>query len=163
TLAKGTSIPASYAATYTGDYVSAVQAAGDTAQWVRFLAVNTIADNSETNISNGDGDDYYLYFGITDPRAVFISYDLDTIFGRSGGSNSATHSLFRAARSDISGNPPTPLHPFLIHPQFAREYLAELKRQVDGPFSAAQFAETASQTLGGVVNASVIDAMKAFH
>jgi Lamin Tail Domain/CotH kinase protein len=163
TLSKGTSIAASYTATYTGDYVSAVQAAGDIEQWVRFLAVNTIADNSETNISNGDGDDYYLYFGVNDLRAVFISYDLDTIFGRSAGSNNASHSLFRAARGDTGGNPPTPLHPFLIHPQFAREYLAEVKRQVDGPFSAAQFAEIANETLGGVVSTSVINAMKTFH
>jgi hypothetical protein len=163
TLAKGTSVAANYTATYSADYVSAIQAAADTSQWLRFLAVNAIADNSETNISNGDGDDYYLYFGITDPRAVFIPYDLDTIFGRSGGSNSATHSLFRAARGDTAGNPPTPLHPFLIHPQFAREYLAELKRQIDGPFSPAEFAELVNQTLGGVVSPSVIDAIVSFH
>ncbi len=162
TLAKGTSIPANYAATYTGDYVTAVQAAGDTAQWLRFMAASSIADNTETNISNGDGDDYYLYFGVTDPRAVFIAYDLDSIFGRSSSSD-ATHNLFRAARGDTGGNPPTPLHPFLIHPQFAREYLAEVKRQVDGPFSAAQFAELAQETLGGVVSTAVIDAMKTFH
>jgi hypothetical protein len=163
TLAKGTSAPATYTATYTGDYVSAVQAAADTAQWLRFIAVNTIADNTETNITNGDGDDYNLYFGVADPRAVFIPYDLDSIFGRSAASSDATHNLFRAARGDTAGNPPTPLHPFLIHPQFAREYLAEVKRQIDGPFNTAQFAVLADETLGGVVSAPVINAMKAFH
>ena len=163
TLAKGTSIAASYTATYTGDYVSAVQAAGDTAQWERFMAVSTIADNTETNISNGDGDDYYLYFGVTDPRAVFVAYDLDSIFGRSATSSDATHNLFRMARGDTAGNPPTPLHPFMLHPQFARGYLAEVKRQIDGTFSAAQFAELADETLGGVVSSTVIDAMKTFH
>ena len=163
TLAKGTSIAATYTATYTPDYVSAIQAAGDTAQWERFLAVSTIADNTETNISIGDGDDYYLYFGVTDPRAVFIAYDLDSIFGRSPTSSDATHNLFRMARGDIAGNPPVPLHPFIIHPRFAREYLAEVKRQTDGSFSAAQFAELANETLGGVVSASVIDGMKTFH
>ena len=163
TLAKGTSVPASYTATYAGDYVAAIQAAADTAQWNRFMAVNTIADNTETNISNGDGDDYNLYFGVTDPRANFICYDLDSIFGRSSGSSDATHNLFRMARSDISGNPPTPLHPFMIHPKFAREYLAEVKHQIDGTLSAAQFAELAEETLAGVVSSTVIDAMKTFH
>jgi hypothetical protein len=162
TIAKGTAA-ANYTATYTADFVSAVQAVGDTAQWERFMAVSTIADNSETNISNGDGDDYYLYFGVTDPRAVFIPYDLDTILGRSAGSNSATHSLFRMCRADTSGNPPMPLHPFMLHPKFAREYLAEVKRQLDGPFSAAQFAELANETLSGVVSSSIIDAMKSFN
>ena len=163
TLAKGTSVPATYAATYTGDYVAAIQAAGDTVQWNRFMAVNTIADNTETNISNGDGDDYNLYFGVTDPRANFVCYDLDSIFGRSATSSDATHNLFRMARSDISGNPPTPLHPFMIHPQFAREYFAEVKHQLDTTFSAAQFGQLADETLGGVVSTTVIDAMKTFH
>jgi hypothetical protein len=162
TLAKGTSA-ANYTTSYTADYVAAMQAAADTAQWQRFMAVSTIADNTETNISNGDGDDYYIYFGVTDPRAVLIPYDLDSIFGRSPTSSDATHNLFRMSRGDTTGNPPVPMHPFMAHPQFAREYLAEVKRQLDGPFSAAQFAELAQETLGGVVNASVIDAMKTFH
>jgi spore coat protein CotH len=163
TLAKGTSNAANYTATYSADYVSAVQAAGDTDQWLRFLAVNTIADNSETNISNGDGDDYFLYFGVTDPRAVLISYDLDTILGRSAGSNSATHNLFRAARGDTGGNPPTPLHPFLIHPKFAREYLAEIKRQIDGTVQRGAICRIADETLGGLVSSTVIDSMKSFN
>jgi hypothetical protein len=38
-----------------------------------------------------------------------------------------------------------------------------LKRQLDGVFSPEQFTELANETLGGVVSASVIDAMKTFN
>ncbi len=161
TLAKA-SANASYVPTYSGDYLTSIAAAADLAQWERYFAVNIIIDNSETNISMGEGDDYYLYFGVTDPRANFITYDLDTIEGASG-NNSATHSLFRMCRSTLGGNPPTALFPLMVQPQIAREYLAEVKRLLDGPLSVAQFNEVADETLGSVVNAATISAIKSFH
>ena len=164
-LAKGTAA-ADYSVTYSvsaADYETTMLAAADTAQWVRYMAVNTIIDNSETNISMGEGDDYYVYFGVTDPRMKFITYDLDTIEGGGGATNSTTHSIFRMSRSTLSGNPPTHLHPFMQHPRFAREYLAELKRQLDGPLSVAQFDATTDEVLGSVVAAGTITSIKAFH
>ncbi|HEX5176070.1 MAG TPA: lamin tail domain-containing protein, partial [Chthoniobacteraceae bacterium] len=70
--------------TYDPDYLPAVQSKIDIAQFVRWFAVETFADNEETNLSNGDGDDYYLYIGKIDPRGKLSPHDLDTIFGRSG-------------------------------------------------------------------------------
>ncbi len=162
-LAKGQSTAATYATAYAADYVTAIQSVVDVNQWMRFMAVNTMADNSETNISSGDGDDYYFYFGITDPRASLISYDLDTILGRSGTSNSPTHSIFLMSRADFAPNAPTPIHPFMARPEFARIYFQELQRILDGAFSATQFANTVDATLGGVVDASIISSIKAFN
>ncbi|MEO7317738.1 MAG: lamin tail domain-containing protein, partial [Chthoniobacteraceae bacterium] len=163
TLAKGHSIAATYATSWDADYVTSVQAAVDVNQAMRFMAVSTIADNTETNISNGDGDDYYLYFGGTDPRANFIAYDLDSILGRSAFSADPKHNLFRMSRSDASGNPPEPIHPFMSRPEFARVYFQELKRLLDGAFSPAQLDQTLDETLGGLISPGKIQEMKTFN
>lgn len=161
TLAKATATTG-YVPTYDADYLTAMQAAVDLPQWERYFAVNTIIDNSETNISAGDGDDYYVYFGETDPRCNFITYDLDTIEGASG-SNSTSHGLFRMCRSTLTGNPPTPIFPLFIQPQVAREYLAEVKRLLDGPLSVAQFNAVVDETLTSVAPAATISSIKTFH
>ncbi len=162
-IAKGHSVAATYAVSWDADFVTAIQSAVDVNQWMRFMAVSTMADNSETNISNGDGDDYYFYFGVTDPRVNLITYDLDTILGSSGTSNSATHGLFRMAREDFAPNAPAPIYPLMARPEFARVYFQELKRLLDGPFSPAQLDQTVDETLGGVVDAATIASMKAFN
>ena len=162
-LAKGHSVTATYATSYDADFVTAIQSAVDVNQWMRFMAVSTMADNSETNISNGDGDDYYMYFGVTDPRVNLITYDLDTILGSSATSNSATHNLFRMCREDFSPNAPAPIHPLMSRPEFARVYFQELKRLLDGLFSAAQLDQTVDETLGGLVDATTIANIKAFN
>jgi spore coat protein CotH len=50
---------------YTPDYAAAVRAVADVDEWMRWFAMNTLVDNSETNLSNGDGDDFNFYFGQT--------------------------------------------------------------------------------------------------
>ncbi|HEC03269.1 MAG TPA: hypothetical protein ENI81_06990, partial [Phycisphaerales bacterium] len=42
-------------------YVEEVNRVIDVDQWLRYFAVNTLLDNSETSLPNGRGDDYYLY------------------------------------------------------------------------------------------------------
>lgn len=161
-LAKGHSQP-DYSTSYDADYVSKVEAAINIDQWMRYLAVNVLADNSETNITMGEGDDFHLYFGETDPRAQFVSYDLDTILGRSAGSNNPTQQIFRMSRSTLTGRPPTPLHPFVSHSKFAPVYFREMKRLLDGPFSAAEFNPLVDTVLSGLVDASVIQSIKTFN
>lgn len=162
TLAKGHSVAATYALSYDADYVTAVRAAIDVPQWMRFMAVNTITDNTETNISNGDGDDYYLYFGVTDPRANLIAYDLDSILGRSSGSD-ATHNIFRMSRMDIAPNAPAPIYPFMARPEFARIYFQELSRLINGTFSPAELGQIVDETLGGLVGPATISSIKNFN
>ncbi|HEX2749288.1 MAG TPA: lamin tail domain-containing protein, partial [Verrucomicrobiales bacterium] len=165
-LAKGHSTTG-YAATYDADFVTAIQSAMDVKQWMNYFAANLIADNNETSIVKGDGDDFYLYFGVTDPRASVISYDLDTLFHRSSGTTTPgdplSHGIFRMAQSTQSGNPPSPLYPFMAHPQFARVYFQELVRLLDGTFSPVQFNALADEILGPVWDAASIQAVKDFN
>ena len=74
----------------------ASQAVADVAQWMRWFAVNSFADNEETNLSNGDGDDYTFYFGETDPRARLLSLrSRHDPRAAARTSNVATHGIFR--------------------------------------------------------------------
>jgi hypothetical protein len=148
--------------TYDVDYFSAVQSKIDVAQFVRWFAVETFADNEETNLGNGDGDDYYLYIGKQDPRGKLSPHDLDTILGRSG-SNSPTHGIFRMT-SDRSGSArPTPMNAFIKHPQIAPLYYGELARLIDTTFNPAQFDPFVDQILGGVAPATVLNTIKSFN
>ncbi len=146
---------------YESDYVSAVESVADVRQWMRWLAVNTLADNEETNLSNGDGDDYYLYFGETDSRAALLHHDLDTVLGRSATANSATHGIFRMC--DAPDGSPTPLNPFMKHPAFAPMYYEELQRLLDGPFLPSNFEDLCDQMLAPVVGASLRTTVKSFN
>ena len=165
-LAKGHA-SAGYGVTWDADYQTQVEATVDVAQWLKFFAVNLLADNSETNIATGDGDDYFLYFGGTNPRAQLVSYDLDTLFHRQSGTTTPGtvngHGIFRMCQVQAGSLPATPVFPLMIHPKFSRLYLAELKRLMDGPFSAAQFNPLADEILSPVWDSSSIQAVKAFN
>lgn len=161
-LAKGQS-PTLDAPVYQPDFVSAVNATADVREWMSFFAMNALADNTETNLANGYGDDFYLYFGAADRRARLIPYDLDSVFGRSG-SSSVTRGLFEMCRIvSLSGSPPAPVNPFMKHPEFAPIYYGELKRMIDGPFAPANFHATATEMLGGLVETSLIASMETFN
>ncbi len=161
-LAKGRSgAQATDPVTHDADYASAVRAVADVDEWMRWFAINTLVDNSETNLSNGDGDDFNFYFGQADPRARLMPYDLDTILGGGDSAGSATAGLFRMiARGSGAA---TPMNAFMKHPNFAPVYYAELLKLLDGIYKPSNFAALAQQTLGGLVAPSVIDSMKAFN
>ncbi len=163
-LAKGHS-DASYNTTYDADYVSSVQAKVDVDEWLRFFAVETLIDNSETNISSGYGDDYYLYFGVTDPRARFVPYDLDTICGQGDAVPTPTqHGLFRMIQKDnATANGPTPMNAFIKHPTFAPKYYAHLKALLDGPFAPANFNALVDHVLTGVAPTAQVTSIKTFQ
>ncbi|MBN1817296.1 MAG: lamin tail domain-containing protein [Sedimentisphaerales bacterium] len=74
--------------TDTPGYLDRVKRVADVDQWLRWLALNSLLDNNETNLSSGYGDDYYLYRGMQDTRFVLVPHDLDTILGRSGSASS---------------------------------------------------------------------------
>ena len=161
-LAKGRS-PTLNAPTWDADYADAVRSVADVRQWMGYFAVNNIADTTETCLANGRGDDYYLYFGATDRRGRLIPYDLDSIFGRSSSSAYNRSLWYMCQNWSMTGNPPTPVNPFLKHPEFAPVYFAELKRMIDGAFSPAQFNALADEVLGGLVDPAVITPMKTFN
>ncbi len=134
-------------------YAAAVESVADVDQWLRYFAVNTIIDNNETSLANGDGDDYFLYSGVTDPRFRLIPYDLDTILGF--GTQTVSNGLFRMTAVPA-------LNRFIKHPEFAPRYYAELVGQLDGTFASTPFNSLLDQVLGGLVTQGLIDGMKEF-
>ena len=165
-LAKGHA-GAGYTVSYDADFTAQVEAAVDVPQWMRFFAVALLSDNSETNLATGDGDDYFLYFGITDPRAQLISYDLDTLFHRQTSTTTPGtvngHGIFRMCEVQAGPLPATPVFPLMIHPKYALAYFQEMKRLLDGPFSPAEFNALADEVLGPVWDAPSIQAVKDFN
>ncbi|HEX2749851.1 MAG TPA: Ig-like domain-containing protein, partial [Verrucomicrobiales bacterium] len=71
---------------FTSDEMEILETVADFDQWARWFAVMTIIQDYETNISNGQDDDYAVYFepkviGVPRRRLQLIPHDLDTIFG----------------------------------------------------------------------------------
>ena len=156
---------ASFNTTYDAGYEAGVQAHANVRQWMRFFAVETIVDNSETNISNGYGDDFYVYFGITDPRAHLVPYDLDTICGQGDSVPTPTqHGLFRAVnQDDASGNGPSVMNSVIKNPTFAPIYYDELNKQLNGAFTTANFNALVDEILNGVVPSAQLASIKTFQ
>jgi len=130
-------------------YVDEVNRVIPTDQWLRFLAINALLDNSETSLANGYGDDYYLYRGVEDPRFVLIQHDLDTIFGRNG---RITSSIFRSTAL------PT-MDRFLRHPLFVRRYYFHLRDLIKTSFATRQLRPLLDQVIGDFVPSNIIDDM----
>ena len=156
---------ASFNTTYDAGYEAGLQAHANVRQWMRFFAVETIVDNSETNISNGYGDDFYVYFGITDPRAHLVPYDLDTICGQGDSVPTPTqHGLFRAVnQDDASGNGPSVMNSVIKNPTFAPIYYDELNKQLNGAFTTANFNALVDEILNGVVPSAQLASIKTFQ
>jgi len=143
------------------NYVEEANRVANLEQWIRFLAVNTLLNNSETTLANGDGDDYYLYRGIEDPRFVLIQHDLDSFFGKgdSLGTGYWYDGIFRFI-TDRTGVPA--LERLVTHPEFIHRYYFHLKDQIETTFSAEQLYPVMDELLGDFVPAGPIGEMKDF-
>ncbi|MCK4294074.1 MAG: CotH kinase family protein, partial [Planctomycetes bacterium] len=138
-------------------YAEEVRRVLNAEQWLRLLAINTLLNNNETTLANGNGDDYYLYRGLEDPRFVLIQHDLDSIFGMGDNQDpgGATRSIFRAIAI------PT-MKRFLHHPEFVPRYYWHLKNLIETTFSAGQLGPFLDELLGDFVPAGTIQQMKDF-
>jgi hypothetical protein len=134
-------------------YVDEVRRVANVERWIRFFALNALLDNSETSLSNGYGDDYYLYRGIEDPRFVLIQHDLDSVFGYGG--SQYDRGIFRALGLET-------IDRFLTHPEFAPRYYFHLRELIETTFSAEQMEPFLDNLLGDFVPAGAIDQMKDF-
>ena len=128
--------------------------------WLRYFALETLVDNRETNLGNGNngtgqGDDYQLYFGRNDPRAIVIPYDLDTILGLGDTSFDPNAGLFRMA-----ANPQVAR--FIQHPEFAPAYHAMLLDLARSDFAPARFNPLVDEVLGDLADATVRQRFKDF-
>ncbi len=69
---------------FSASEITTLETVADLDQWARWFAVMTILQDFETNISNGQDDDYTFYFAPgagTQRRAHLVTHDMDTIFG----------------------------------------------------------------------------------
>jgi hypothetical protein len=166
TMAKGRFTTLLATPTWDADYVTAVRAKIDVDQWITWFAAEALIGNGETHIGNGYGDDFYLYIGVTDPRARLIPYDLDTILGDGDDPASATEDIFpmiRHGSDHFAALTPTPLYPFLRHPTFGPLYFAKLQQLISGPLSVANVNALIDQILTGAMNAPQIAERKAWY
>jgi hypothetical protein len=137
------------------NYVEEVNRVLKVEQWLRLIAINALMDNAETTLANGNGDDYYLYCGIEDPRFVLIQHDLDSVFGLGQGIGSATNGIFDAAAIPA-------LDRLLTHPQFVPRYYWHLKNLIETTFSDKRFVPFVDDMLSNFVPTGKIDQIKNF-
>lgn len=142
------------------DYLAEVRRVVNVEAWMRYFALETLVDNQETNLANGNngtgqGDDYFLYRGVEDRRFRVLPYDLDTILGQGTTSAPVRDGLFRMMAVRV-------LSRFMRQPEFARAYYRALKHLCDTTFADEPMSRLLDQTLTGLVPGAVIDAMKRF-
>ncbi|MCP5522620.1 MAG: lamin tail domain-containing protein [Verrucomicrobiales bacterium] len=141
-------------------YEQAVLSHANLEEWMLYFAVETLVDNRETNLANGnrgtgEGDDYFLYTGVLDPRALILPYDLDSILGEGTTSERIDRELFQMTAVGV-------LDRLMKHPHFAPLYYAALDRMLDRTFSEAQFVPLIEQVLTGMVDPDTLDRMRDF-
>lgn len=128
--------------------------------WLRYFALETLVDNRETNLGNGNngtgqGDDYHLYFGRQDPRAVVVPYDLDTILGLGDTAFDPNAGIFRMA-----ANPQVAR--FIKHPEFAPLYYDMLLAIARRDMAPDRFNPLVDEVLGHLADASLRQSFKDF-
>jgi len=64
------------------DYIEALSTNVNVEAWMRYFALGSLLNYSETSMFNGRGDDYALYRGVADRRFYAIGHDFDTVFGQ---------------------------------------------------------------------------------
>ncbi len=141
-------------------YAAAVRSLVNVEEWMLYFALETLVDNKETNLANGnngdgEGDDYFLYFGVEDPRAQLLPYDLDTLLGQGDTAGRVDDSLWR-----MNANPV--VRRFMTHPDFAPAYFAMLRRLADSVFAPERFAALVDHTLADLAPESLRAALKDF-
>jgi hypothetical protein len=138
------------------NYTSNVQRRLNVDQWMKYMAVNTLLDNTETCLANGVGDDYALYRGSNDTRFVALPYDLDSSMGRGVSFLSPRHNIL--AMTNVPA-----MDRFVKEPSFAPLYFSWLKRLADTEFAPARMNALLDQTLAGSLPAQNLENFKAYN
>lgn len=131
---------------FTAGQLTTLDTVADLDQWALWFAVMTIFQDNETNISNGQDDDYACYF---EPRLVgqtlqrrmhLLPHDLDTIFGLGDSPLSynsvVLHDVTESGSSfrlllPLLGNSSTP-----GNAEFRTKYFTALRELIGGVFNA---------------------------
>ncbi len=137
------------------EYVAAVKHNANVELWLRYFAVLSLMDYSETSLGSGYGDDFGLYRGLVDPRFMVVAHDFDTVFDEGDTGGNASEDIFVATRLPIVDR-------FLHNPEFEAMYYAELRHQLTTTFSTNNLLPLFDQLLGDWVPANNIANMKNF-
>jgi hypothetical protein len=95
---------------FNADDLATLNTVADIDEWALWFAVSTILQNNETNISNGQDDDYAAYYVPSaggQRRMQLLPNDLDTIFGL--GDDGSNHGLYDSTEESSSFVPLLPL------------------------------------------------------
>ncbi len=152
-------------ATPDSSYVQTVSQHMDLGLFVRYFAVGSALDFSETSLLRGVGDDYAMYRGVVDPRFRLVPHDFDTILGQGDSSMDGNRSIWRVVDSPASTAPDQRANVarrLLRHPETAPLYFRELKRLCDTTLAPDPFNSMLDQVLGGWVPESLVTSMKNF-
>ncbi|MHB1305798.1 MAG: lamin tail domain-containing protein [Limisphaerales bacterium] len=141
-------------------YADAVRRVVNVEEWMLYFALETLVDNRETNLGNGNngtgqGDDYFLYRGTVDRRFAVLPYDLDTILDQGDTRGKVEDGLFRMNANPVIAR-------LMTHPEFAPIYYATLTRLIETTFASATFDSLVDRTLSGLVPNPQIEGMKTF-
>ena len=136
------------------DFDATIANTVDIDQWCRFLALSTIVNHAETNVANGDDDDYSVYFGATDKLCRLIPHDFDTCFNLNAlglGDEIAppTLTIYQATEPNYpTDNATLPqMDKFYRNPVLGRKFKAALRHYLDTLFAKAKFDATVDQLL----------------
>lgn len=140
----------------SNDYVAKVRSVLNVDEWMRYMAVNTLLDNDETCLANGVGDDYALYRGMKDTRFWVLPYDLDTLMGRGATESIAGHGIWRMTNVSVMDR-------FMKTPEFAANYLRQLRDLAKGYFASEHMDVVIEQTLGEQVPQNTLDYFKKYN
>ena len=142
-------------ATYTQD----VEAVVNVDEWLKFFALNALLGNRENSLGGGlssaTGDDYSMYIGTVDRRAMLLIHDMDTVLGEGDTAGNTQASIFLPTNLPVISR-------FLKWKDFAPRYYAILQDLMDTVFSPAQIDPMLDNLLGSWVPASTIENMKRY-
>lgn len=147
------------------DFVNALAQHANLESFMRYFALGSALDYSETSLMTGIGDDYALYRGMVDTSFRLVPHDFDTILGQGDIGMNANRSIWRAVDSPASNDEKLRanfLPRLLRHPDTAPLYFRELKKLCDTTLSAGQFNAMLDEILGGWVPNDIIQNMKNF-
>ena len=132
-------------------YLDEVQRVAQVDQWLRYLAINALLNNTETSLGNGRGDDYYFYRGVTDPRFVLIPHDLDSILR-----GDTRASIFRSTNLRTIAR-------LLNVPAYASRYYYHLQDLIQTTLARSRVAMVLKHLLGDYVPEGAIQNMVDFQ
>ncbi|MCD6393730.1 MAG: lamin tail domain-containing protein, partial [Planctomycetes bacterium] len=124
------------------DFINEIDRKINVDQWLRWFAIANLMTSSETNLGNGSGDDYFMYFGTEDRRCLLLPHDQDSVLTRGG----VNDSIWLDGK--ISSLPV--IERFLEHPRFTGDYYGQFRDLFDTVFAADNFNLTVDRFLDWV-------------